>query len=173
MAASVGDLLVHMKSMNNAVGVCKEYLKRQYNARLMRADNEGFKYPSIGAQFRAKNKKAQLKMTPSDNSNELEYLQALVILMMKADSRRGAIDHATLQLTGQYHIPTLTISVVLSNRNPNPLGLMRKVPTLNVQATNATALKLRKDLEDEVSLRATQADDPWLLLLTEAYVGKI
>ena len=50
---------------------------------------------------------------------------------------------------------------------------MRKVPTLNVQATNAKALQRRKDLENEVNIEATQADDPWLLFLTQEYVGKI
>ena len=32
-------------------------------------------------------------MTPSGNRNELEYLQALVILMMKADAKRGTLDN--------------------------------------------------------------------------------
>jgi hypothetical protein len=76
-------------------------------------------------------------MTPSNNRNELEYLKALVILMMKADGRRGTVDTGQLKLT----------------------GLLRVVPTLNVQATNAKALQLRKNLEDEVCLLATQADD--------------
>ncbi len=72
LAVTVTDLKAHMEAMGNAVGVCKDYLKRQFNARLMRADTTGFKYPSIGEEFRAKNKKAKLKMTPSDNRNDLE-----------------------------------------------------------------------------------------------------
>ena len=64
-------------------------------------------------------------MTPSDSQNEIEYLKELVILMMKADSRRGACDQEEVALT----------------------GLLRKVPTLNVNSTNARALKLRKELE--------------------------
>jgi hypothetical protein len=61
LAATVGDLNAHMTSMDNAVGVCKEYLKRQFNARLMRTNNDGFKYPypSIGPEYRAKTKKGQ------------------------------------------------------------------------------------------------------------------
>ena len=91
-------------------------------------------------------------MTPSNNRNELDYLQALVVLMMKADSRRGTVDNAPIKLT----------------------GLLRKVPTLNLQTTNANALKRRLDLEDdEVCLQAAQADYPWLLFLTNEYVGKI
>ena len=90
-------------------------------------------------------------MTPSNNRNELDYLQALVVLMMKADSKRDTVDNAPIKLT----------------------GLLRKVPTLNVQTTNAIALQRRQALEDEVCLEAAQADDPWLIFLTNEYVGKI
>ncbi len=100
LAPTIGDLLAHMKSMANAVGVCKEYLKRQVNARQMRADIEEFKYPSIGDEYRAKNKKRKIKLTPSNARNEVEYLTALIRLMMKADARRGAIDDAPVQLSG-------------------------------------------------------------------------
>jgi hypothetical protein len=151
LATTIGDLLAHMSAMGNAVGVCKEYLKRQFNARLMRSEKDEFNYPSISDKYRAKTKKRKLKMTPSDNQNEMEYLKELVMLMMKADSRRGAID---------------TGDVALS-------GLVRRVPTLNVNSTNARALKLRKDMEDRVCLQAAQGDDPWLVFLTEEYVGKI
>ena len=90
-------------------------------------------------------------MTPSDHRNEIDYLTALVILMMKADSRRGTVDSGPVKLT----------------------GLLRVVPTLNVQGTSAKALQLRKEQEDEVGVEATQADDPWLIFLTDSYVGKI
>ena len=50
---------------------------------------------------------------------------------------------------------------------------MRKVPTLNINSTNKRAVALRKALEEEVCLHATQTDDPWLLFLTKEYVGKI
>ena len=132
-------------------GVSKEYLKRQYNARLLRAENDEFTYPSIGDKYRTQTKKRKIKMTPSNSQNDLEYLKELVILMTKADSRRGAVTNETIPMS----------------------GLLRKVPTLNVQSTNATALKLRKQMEDAVCVQATQADDPWLLFLTAEYVGKI
>jgi hypothetical protein len=151
LAVTVTDLKAQMEAMGNAVGVCKDYLKRQFNARLMRADITAFKYPSIGDEFRAKNKKAKLKMTPSDNRNDLEYLTALVILMMKADAKRGEVDTGPLKLN----------------------GILRKVPTLNLQGTNAQALKLRKEQEDLVCVEASQGDDPWLVYLTNEYVGKI
>ncbi len=139
--------MAHMSAMGNAVGVCKNYLKRQFNARLMRAESDEFKYPSIGDEYRTHNKKSKLKITPNDNRNELDYLK----IMMKADARRGSLDTGPLKLS----------------------GFLRKVPTLNVQGTNAIALKLRQQQEDLVCLQATQEDDPWLLFLTETYVGKI
>ena len=40
-------------------------------------------------------------MTPSDKQNELEYLKELVIHMMKADSRRGAINTEPIALEGK------------------------------------------------------------------------
>jgi hypothetical protein len=151
LAASIGDLLAHMKAMGNAVGVSKDYLKRQFNARLMRAEHDEFDYPSIGDTYRANTKKRKLKMTPNNNQNELEYLQKLVILMMKADSRRGAIDADDVPLS----------------------GLVRVVPTINVHSTSARAVKLRKEMEDKVCVNAAQGDDPWLVFLTDEYVGKI
>ncbi len=51
--------------------------------------------------FRAKNKKRKIKLTPSNARNEIEYLTALVKLMMNADARRGAVDHAPVQLSGR------------------------------------------------------------------------
>ena len=77
---------------------------------MMRADIDGFKYPSIGAEYRAKTKKAKIKMTPSDNRNEIEYLQALLVLMMKADARRGTVDNAPLKLSGLKPSTTLNSS---------------------------------------------------------------
>jgi hypothetical protein len=71
--------------------------------------------------------------------------------MMKADSRRGAVDSQPVALE----------------------GLLRRVPTINVATTSANALKLRKQMENDVCLQATQADDPWLLFLTKQYSGKI
>jgi hypothetical protein len=80
----------------------------------MRAENDAFTYPSIGDQYRAKTKKRKIKLTPSDDRNELEYLQSLVILMMKADSRRGAIDSESLKLTGTSITLSLTLTITLT-----------------------------------------------------------
>ncbi len=151
LASTIGDLLAHMAAMGNAVGISKDYLKRQFNGRVMRAEKDAFTYPSIGDKYHTKNKTKKLKMTPSDKQNELEYLKELVIPMMKADSRRGAINTEPIALE----------------------GLLRKVPTLNVGTTSAHALQLRKEMETAVCLQATQTDDPWLIFFTTQYVGKI
>ena len=50
---------------------------------------------------------------------------------------------------------------------------MRKVTTLNLQSTSARALQLRHEQEELVCQQSTQADDPWLIFLTNEYVGKI
>ena len=78
----------------------------------MRAEVDEFKYPSIGDEYRAKNKNKKIKLTPSNARNEVDYLTALVTLMMKADARRGALDQAPVQLSAS---PT---SYSLPNRNP-------------------------------------------------------
>jgi hypothetical protein len=57
LAATVGDILAHLKAMGNGVGVSKDYLKRKLNARLMRAENDDFTYPSIGPKYRTQNQK--------------------------------------------------------------------------------------------------------------------
>ncbi len=101
LASTIGDLLAHMKAMDNAVGVSKDYLKRQVNARLMRAEQDEFTYPSIGDEYRAKNKKRKIKLTPSNARNEVEYLTALVKSMMSADAQRDAVDHAPALLSGR------------------------------------------------------------------------
>ncbi len=58
LASTIGDLLAHLKAMDNAIGVSKHYLKRQINARIMRAELDEFS--SIGDEYRAKNKKEKL-----------------------------------------------------------------------------------------------------------------
>ena len=50
-------------------------------------------------------------------SNEVDYLTALVTLMMKADARRGAIDQAPVQLSGTS--PTCD-SIPIRNPQRNP-----------------------------------------------------
>ena len=112
LAATVGDLVAHLNSMGNAVGVSKEYLKRQYNARLLRAENDEFTYPSIGDKYRTQTKKRKIKMTPSNSQNDLEYLKELVILMMKADSCHGAVDNEAVALSGLLRkVPTLKCAI--------------------------------------------------------------
>ena len=53
-------------------------------------------------------------MKPSDDQNEVEYLKSLVILMMKADSRRGAVDNEAIQLTGTLILLPMTVCISLT-----------------------------------------------------------
>ncbi len=76
---------------------------KEFEAYLRRTLGDEFFYPSIEDQYRTKTKKRKIKMKPSDDRNELEYLKSLVILMMKADLRRGAVDSEPIQLTGTSH----------------------------------------------------------------------
>jgi hypothetical protein len=57
LAQTVGAFLAHMTAIGNAVRVCKDYLKRQFNSRLLRAEKDEFTYSSIGLKYRTKNKK--------------------------------------------------------------------------------------------------------------------
>ena len=47
LASTPGDLIANMKAMGNAVGISKDYLKRQFNGRLMRAEKDSFNYPLV------------------------------------------------------------------------------------------------------------------------------
>jgi hypothetical protein len=71
----------------------------------MRAELDEFPYPSIGDEYRAKNKKRKIKLTSSNDRNEVEYLIALLKSMMNADARCGAVDHAPVQLSGTQKYP--------------------------------------------------------------------
>ncbi len=64
LAQTVGELLAHMQAMGNAVGVSREYLKRQFNGRLMRVEKDIYAYPPIGIKFRTNKKKKKLRLTP-------------------------------------------------------------------------------------------------------------
>ena len=66
-------------------------------------------------------------MKPNDDRNELEYLKSLVILMMKADSRRGAVDNEAIQLTGTLILVPMTVCISLTYTltDTNNIGLLR------------------------------------------------
>jgi phenylpropionate dioxygenase-like ring-hydroxylating dioxygenase large terminal subunit len=79
-----------------------------------------------------------MKMKPNDDRNELEYLKSLVILMMKADSRRGAVDNERSHPANWYTYTSNHDCLYFPYLHPdtNNIGLLRKVPTLNINSTN-------------------------------------
>jgi hypothetical protein len=132
-------------------GVCTSYLQAQFRARKLRAEQDGFTWPAIGAQFRSKHTK-QLKMTPNDNSDKLAYIKLLVLQMMDADGKRGSSRAEEL--------------VQLS-------GLLRTVPTLSHESLNPLALNAKAALDKTITTAATQCDDPWLIFLETQYLLKL
>jgi hypothetical protein len=132
-------------------GVCTSYLQAQFRARKMRAEQDGFNWPAIGAQFRSKHTQ-QLKMSPNDNSDKLAYLKLLVLKMMDADGKRGSSrSEETVQLS----------------------GLLRTVPTLSHESVNPLALNAKAALDRAITTAATQCDDPWLIFLEQQYLSKL
>ena len=132
-------------------GVCTSYLQAQFRARKLRAEQDGFHWPAIGAQFRSNHTK-QLKMTPNDNSDKLAYLKSLVVQMMDADGKRG------------------------SSRAEEPVqlsGLLRTVPTPSHESVNPVALNAKAALDKSITTAATQCDDPWLIFLEQQYLLKL
>jgi hypothetical protein len=62
LAATIGDLLAQITAMNNAVGVSKEYLRRQCNARLMRAELTSFPILQLGTNSALRIRNAKLNL---------------------------------------------------------------------------------------------------------------
>jgi hypothetical protein len=82
--------------------------------------------------------------------DEIEYLKALVILMMQADARRN---------------PN-----IICDRSVT--GLVRKTLVLCSATTSSYSVQHKARQEQEASRLALQTDDPWLVSLTEEYVGR-
>ena len=149
LAENQDSLDLHLNMLGTAVGTRKAYLKRQFQARYARAKEDNYTYPAIGPAYRDK-RGNKLKMTSSGNMDEIEYLKALVILMMKADARRN---------------PNII-------RDRSVTGLVRKKLVLCSATTSSYSVQHKARQEEEASRLALQTDDPWLVSLTEEYVGR-
>ena len=119
------------------------YLQAQYRARKLRAEQDGYTWPTIDLEFRSKTTKL-LKMTPHDKSDTMAYLKTLVLKMMDADAKRNR----------PVHDDSMQIS-----------GLLRTVPTLSHASINPLAIAAKSALNQSMTTAATQGDDPWLLFL--------
>jgi hypothetical protein len=150
LARTEDELKEHMLMLGNAIGTCKAYLKRQFDARVARANVDEFNYPGIGPIFRDKAGK-KLKKTPSTGEDHVEYLKKLVLLMMKADSRRNSAMHEA----------------------PSLVGLVRQNPVIDPGSTDPRSQRAKSAQELTIGHQARQVDDPWLVQLEKDYLGKL
>jgi hypothetical protein len=150
LARTEDELNEYMLMLGNAIGTCKAYLKRQFDARVARATVDEFNYPGIGPIFRDKAGK-KLKKTPSSGEDHVDYLKKLVLLMMKADSRRNSA----------------------MNEAPSLVGLVRHNPVIDPGSTDPRSQRAKSAQELTIGHQARQVDDPWLVQLEKDYLGKL
>jgi hypothetical protein len=150
LAVSVQDLEDELKLLGHAKLISYAYLKRQFAAREARAGIDKYTYPEIGGAYRDKAGK-KLKMTPSNGEEKHVHIKKLVLLMMKADSRRQ---------------PRMDDVTTLS-------GLVRLNPVINSTSTDPVSTRAKAQQDLAIGLRIAQSDDPWLLTLDREYVDKL
>jgi hypothetical protein len=151
LAESVQDLQDQLNILGHAKMISHSYLKRQFAAREARAGIDKYTYPEIGGVYRDKAGK-KLKMKPSNGEDKHEHIKKLVLLMMKADSRRQPISMGVA---------------------PNLSGLVRLNPVINSTSTDPVSRRAKEQQDIAVGLRITQEDDQWLLTLDLEYVDKL
>ena len=126
------------------------YLKRQYNARIIHLKRE-YTTVQVGAEFRCK--RGRLKISPSTGRgvrNDLDYLTRLLTLMVTAD---GELDVSS----GDDGIPKAH----------------RSLPEISGGDTSALSVRLKAEFARKEAEYCKPVDDPLLLELTQKYVGKI
>jgi hypothetical protein len=144
------SILLHaqLKAMDYKKGVCMAYLKRQFDARLTRAEADNYSYDDLPARFRSQHT-GKLMKNPTDEADPMAYLSDLVVAMIGVDSKR-----------------TFRAEIFLS-------GLIRSTPVLEAETTNPIATEAKKAMDDYLVSQAEQVDDPWLLLLEKEYKGQV
>ena len=138
----------NLKALDHKKGICIAYLKRQFDARITRAEAADYSYDALPARFRSAHTKKLVK-TPPDNSDSLTYLSDLVRAMIVIDAKRTFPDEIALS------------------------GLLRKTPVLDADTTNPIATQAKKNMDAYLVSQAEQVDDPWLLLLEKEYKGQV
>ena len=147
--ATTGLLLqTHLKSMDYKKAVCLAYLKRQFDARLIRAEADEYTYDELPARFRSPHT-GKLVKNPPTSGDPVTYLSELVGKMITIDSKR-----------------TFSDDIALS-------GLIRSTPVLEAETTNPVATDAKKAMDEYLVQQAAQVDDPWLLLLEQEYKGNV
>ena len=148
LAQTATELDLNLKAMDNKRGVCLAYLKRQFDARLTRAEAEEYTYDAVPSRFRSAHTNKLVK-SPQDGTDAMTYLSELLVAMISMDSKR-----------------TFRSEIVLS-------GLLRKTPVLEEETTNPIATQAKINMDAYLVSQAEQVDDPWLLLLEKEYKGQV
>ena len=130
LAKTAADLHLHLKSLDHKKGVCLAFLKRQFDARITRAEAEGYNYDTLPLRYRSVHTKKLVK-TPQDDTEPLDYLA-----MIKVDAKRTFGNEITLT------------------------GLLRKTPVLDAETTNPIATQAKKDMDAYLVFQAEQVNDP-------------
>jgi hypothetical protein len=121
-------LLMEACCYTNCKVSCIAYLGDQYRARKLRAEQDVYTWPTIGAAYRSKHTK-QLKMTPNDKTDAMAYLKELVLKMVDADAKRSRPQNdASLHMSGPLRtVPTL------SHESIDPVAVAAKSKLLTIK----------------------------------------
>jgi hypothetical protein len=134
--------------MDYKKGVCLAYLKRQFDARMTRAEGDNYTYETLPDRYRSQHT-GKLVKNPPDTADPMAYLTELVVAMIGVDSKRTFSGDLTLS------------------------GLIRSTPVLEAETTNPISVEAKKRMDDYLVLQAEQVDDPWLLQLEIDYKGQV
>ncbi len=147
--ATTGLLLqTQLKAMDYKKAVCLAYLKRQFDARLTRAEADNYNYDKLPARFRSAHT-GKLVKNPPMTGDPLTYLSELVGKMSSIDSKRTFSDEIALS------------------------GLIRSTPVLEAETNNPVATDAKKAMDEYLVQQAEQVYDPWFLLLEQEYKGHV
>ena len=148
LAKSAVVLEQNLEAMDHKKGICIAYLKRQFDARITRAEAAEYTYDVLPARFRSPHTNKLVK-TPQNKTDTVKYLSDLVRAMITLDAKRTFPDEIALS------------------------GLLRKTPVLDADTTNPIATQAKKNMDAYLVSQAEQVDDPWLLLLENEYKGQV
>jgi hypothetical protein len=135
LAKTAMELHQNLKAMDHKKGKCLAYLKRQFNARITRAEADAYSYDSLPVRFRSSHTKKLVK-TPQDDVDPMTYLSDLLVAMIHLDSKR-----------------TYSSNIQLSD-------LLVQTPVLEVDTTNPIATEAKKQMDAYLVSQAEQVDDP-------------
>ena len=141
-------LHVELQSMEYKRGVCVAFLKRQFDARLTRAESDEYNYDTVPARFRSLHTNKLVKTAPI-GEDPVTFLTDLLSEMIRIDSKRTFSDEIALS------------------------GLIRSTPILEADTTNPISTDAKKAMDAYLVANAQQVDDPWLLFLEKEYKGQV